>query len=116
MTIDVSAAATLLRQIAGACAPVPALKAGEKLKRITVDTSVGPCRLRLRVEPAPELLLARADRLEKQARGVGRLGTPKTRPHPKRAPKQAKRSARIAQQFLDDGEPENYRNYCELYE
>jgi hypothetical protein len=112
MTIDVSAAATLLRQIAGAHPVPPAVGPWPLLH---VDTSVGLCRLRLRAVSHPELLLARADRLEKQARGVGRLGTPKTRPHPKRAPKQAKYSARIAQQFLDDGEPENYRNYCELY-
>ena len=113
MKVDVSEATAQLRQIA-CVAPEPAEGTEPPLTHLTVR--LGACKYTLRVASSPAGIRDRADRLEKTARAAARLGTYRTPCKTStRAPKRAKFSKVVAQQFLDDGEQENHQNYCELY-
>jgi hypothetical protein len=73
--------------------------------------------LRFRVLGHPELLRSRAARLLRRRDVNGTPGHRAMRSALKWKPSLsvAKRSARVAQQFLDDGERDNYDEYTALY-
>jgi hypothetical protein len=88
--------------------------------QLQIEQHYGRAVLRLKMIGHPVFIRARADRLLKQAKSRTIGGTPgakamrgasKWRP----SLSVAKRSKRVAQQFLDDGERENYDEYRALF-
>lgn len=83
---------------------------------------LGGATLRIKSILHPEFLRNRAARLQKQAKAASRLGTPEAKAAAKAIrwkPSLRRPSAyskRVAQQFLDDGERENWAAYRELFE
>jgi hypothetical protein len=98
----------------------PVTAARYKEPRIIYRTLLDGCRIKLVIAPTGEAILARAEALKKTARKMG-AGTTENFRECRRAANwkpslsRPKRSSTVAQQFLDDGEKENWRAYDELF-
>jgi len=81
--------------------------------RFILRTALGSCKLKLTMPPDSEGIIARAEKLKKQSRAVGRMGTcKKSRGASLR---RAGYSAAVARTFIAAGEKDNLREYEALF-
>lgn len=107
MAVDVSNLVAALRGVAAMCD-------GSATFPVVLRMSVGPATFTIRAAGTAEALEARARLLERQARrSYTTRGSAVCRPTQQKF-SQAGYSAAVAQRFIDDGEVDNWRAYCEL--